>query len=192
MRKRLVLALAIAAVAALAVALYRPTASDRTPEGAYVRVAKNVMEGRPEMLFHYLERDAQWSGHTLRDVRKRCYDRVAESYPEPERSRLLAEYEPFATAADGSGAFAALYRQRGWDRRLRRDMSGFHRAEIEGERATVVTVRGTRYPFRVRENGMWGLTIFTAELVAEAERASRDLEVVSRAADDFDRARTAR
>ena len=61
--------------------------------------------------------------------------------------------------------------------------------EVQGERATVVTARGTRYPFRRRENGIWGLTVFTAELDAEAERATRDLEVVERAAADYDRAK---
>jgi hypothetical protein len=39
----------------------------------------------------------------------------------------------------------------------------------------------------VRDNGIWGLTIFTADLVAESERASRDLDVVAAAADDYDR-----
>jgi hypothetical protein len=51
----------------------------------------------------------------------------------------------------------------------------------------VITARGTRYPFRRRENGMWGLTLFTAELVAEAEKAARDFDVVKRAADDYAR-----
>jgi hypothetical protein len=62
------------------------------------------------------------------------------------------------------------------------------RVEIDGERASVTTARGTRYPFRRRENGIWGLTIFTADLLAESERAARDLAVVNAAADDYDRA----
>jgi hypothetical protein len=54
----------------------------------------------------------------------------------------------------------------------------------------VVTARATRYPFRRRDNGIWGLTIFTAELEAEAERATRDLDMVDRAARDYERAKT--
>ncbi|MGH7293339.1 MAG: hypothetical protein ACRELB_00325, partial [Polyangiaceae bacterium] len=73
--------------------------------------------------------------------------------------------------------------------RLERDLSGEVHVEVVGDRATVITARGTRYPFRRRDNGIWGLTIFTAELVAEAERAARDLEVVEHAAADYDRAR---
>jgi hypothetical protein len=65
------------------------------------------------------------------------------------------------------------------------------KVEITGERATVETARGTRYAFRRRENGIWGLTTFTAELMAEAEKAARDHEMVTKAARDYERARSA-
>jgi hypothetical protein len=87
--------------------------------------------------------------------------------------------------------FALIAERRGWIKRLRRDLSGVAKVEIDGPRATVQTARGTRYPFRVRDNGIWGLTIFTADLVAESERASRDLDVVATAADDYDRVKAA-
>jgi hypothetical protein len=82
-----------------------------------------------------------------------------------------------------------MARERGFLARLRRDLSGAVRVDVEGERASVVTARGTRYAFRRRENGIWGMTLFTAELSAEAERAARDLSVVTAAADDYDRAK---
>ena len=77
----------------------------------------------------------------------------------------------------------------GWVSRLRRDLSGIAKVEVAGERATIETARGTRYPFRRRENGIWGMSLFTAELVAEAERAARDWDVVEDAALDYERAR---
>jgi hypothetical protein len=53
-------------------------------------------------------------------------------------------------------------------------------------------VRGTRYPFRRRpENGIWGLTLFTPTLTAEAERAARDFALIDAAAKDYERARSA-
>jgi hypothetical protein len=85
--------------------------------------------------------------------------------------------------------FALFAEEKGWTTRLRRDLSGVAKVEVEGVRASVVTARGTRYPFRRRENGIWGLTLFTAELVAESERAARDLAVVNAAADDYERAK---
>jgi hypothetical protein len=169
--------------------LKRPFPADTTPEGAYVRIAQAVMEDRPRDAFAYLETEAQWACFTIRDLRKKALDRARESYPEPDRSTLVAAYEPLATAGDGADVFVRLARERGFLARLRRDLSGAVRVDVEGERASVVTARGTRYAFRRRDNGIWGMTMFTAELSAEAERAARDLSVVTAAADDYDRAK---
>jgi hypothetical protein len=171
------------------VLLSKPFPSDHTPEGAYLRVAKAIDDGDPRAAFAYLETDAQWACFTIRDARKKALDRARASYPESERVPIEAAYRAEAEMADGSDVFAELATHKGFVARLRRDLSGVARVEIDGPRASVVTVRGARYPFRVRDNGIWGLTIFTAELMAESERANRDLAVVSAAADDYDRAR---
>ena len=173
---------------ALFAILHRPFPSDRTPDGAYVRIARAVAADDPRGFFAYLETEAQWACYTIRDERAKAAARIAKSYPEPQRAELLARWNALATAQDGSDVFAMLYAERGWAARLRRDLSGVARVEREGDRASVVTVRGTRWPFRRRDNGIWGITIFTAELVADAEKAARDLAVVSAAADDYDRA----
>jgi hypothetical protein len=167
--------------------LPRPFPSDHTPEGAYARIARSVTLDDPRSFFAYLETEAQWACFTLRDMRKKAADRIAASYPEPQRSAQLAAYADLAAAPDGSDVFAIVYKSRGWSRRLRKDLSGIGHVELEGERASVVTVHGTRWPFRRRDNGIWGITIFTAELLAEAERATRDLAVVEAAAADYDR-----
>ncbi len=181
----------LAIVAALIVAkiIYRPFPSDRTPEGAYMRIAHAVGNDHVKDIFPYLETDAQWAAFTIRDARAKACERIRASYPQREANGLLEAYAPLADALDGSDVFELLARQRGWIARLRRDLSGVANVDIEGARASVVTVRGTRYPFRRRDNGIWGLTMFTAELLAESERASRDLIVVTAAADDYDRAK---
>lgn len=189
-RKRIFLALGLAiAIAILAFAIYRPYPSDHTPEGAYMRIARAVTEDRMEDTFAYLEEDARWASYTIRDDRKKAYDRIAAAYPEPERSKMLAEYKVDAEAADGSNIFSRMAHERGFVTRLRKDLSGVASTEINGERATVVTTRGTRYSFRKRENGIWGLTMFTAEMVVEKDKAARDLAVVEAAADDYARAK---
>lgn len=164
--------------------------SDRTPEGAYLRVMSAVNRGRAEDFFAYIETPAQHAAYSIRDYRRKSRARVLASYPEPERSRLAALYQAEAEAPDGADLFALYARRRGWVNRLRRDLSGIAKVERRGERATIETARGTRYPFRVRpENGIWGLTLFTADLVAEAERAARDHRLIEQAAADYDRAR---
>jgi hypothetical protein len=162
---------------------------DTTPDGAYARIALSIAERRPRDAFPYLETEAQWAAYTIRNTRRRTCDRVRASYPAGERDRLLATWRDEAEAPDGADVFALLAVRRGWTARLERDLSGAARVDIQGERATIITGRGTHYSFRRRDNGLWGLTLFTAELQAEAERASRDDEVVERAAADYDRAK---
>jgi hypothetical protein len=165
----------------------RPFPPDTTPEGAYARIALAVAERRPRDAFAYLETEAQWASFTIRDLRQKACDRVRATYPPAEQAKLLGAWQEEANAPDGPDVFALFAARRGWIQRLERDLSGAAHVEVQGERATVVTARGTRYPFRRRDNGIWGLTLFTAELDAEAERAARDLEVVERAASDYAR-----
>lgn len=161
--------------------------SDRTPEGAYFRVMAAVNEGRPEKFFAYIETEAQHACFTLRNYRRQARARVLAAYPEPERSEFAGRYQEIASAEDGSDVFAIFARRLGWVDRLRKDLSGIAKVEIISERATIETARGTRYPFRRRDNGIWGLTLFTALLVAEAEKAARDLELIEQAAKDYER-----
>lgn len=166
--------------------------SDRTPEGAYYRVVIAVNRGEPARFFAYLETPAQHACYTIRDYRHRARERVLAAYPEPERSELAKQHVEEATAPDGADVFALYAERLGFVDRLRKDLSGVARVEQHGERATVETARGTRYPFRRRpENGIWGLTLFTPVLEAEAERAARDYALIERAASDYERARAA-
>lgn len=193
-RKALGVALGVGVAAALGIGLEAARRAsafppDTTPEGAYLRIAWNIGRGDAAACFAYLEDAAQHAAFTIRDYRRKASERVAAAYPEPERSRLLEAYRPFATANDGSDVWRELAERRGWIARLRRDLSGIAKIEPSGDRATIETARGTRYAFRRRAVGIWGLTLFTAELVAEAEKAARDFEVVEKAARDYEAVR---
>jgi len=192
-RRRLLWAGAFAGVAVVGsvVAAHVSYPSDRTPEGAYYRIVIAINRDAPGECFAYLETAAQHACFTIRDYRKRSRERILAAYPESEQQELLARHADEASAADGADVFALYARRLGWIKRLRRDLSGIGHVEVRAERATVETARGTRYPFRRRENGIWGLTLFTGALVAEAERAARDFEMIDRAARDYERARTA-
>ncbi len=162
---------------------------DTQPEGAYLRIAFHLGRGEVRPCFPYLEDRAQHSAYSLRDYRKKASERIAATYPEPERGRLLDLYRAHAEAPDGADIWLDMAMKKGWAARLRKDLSGIAKVEITGERASIETARGTRYPFRKRENGIWGLSLFTAELVAEAEKAARDWDVVEKAALDYERAK---
>jgi hypothetical protein len=192
-RTKIIAVVIVVIVAAIGVTAFvilrKPFPPDTTPDGAYLRIAIALTDDKPRDVFPYLETDAQWASYTIRDARSKACTRVRASYPSSEQKPLLDAYGTEAAEPDGEGEFTLIAANSGWIARLRKDLSGVRSVEIEGERATVVTARGTRYPFRRRDNGIWGLTIFSADLVARAERASRDLDVVNAAADDYDRAR---
>jgi len=164
---------------------------ETTPEGAYARIVIAITKGNPRDCFAYLETQAQWASYTIRDYRTKAAALVGRDYPEPEKSALLASYRGQADVPDAADTWLTLAEHRGWVARLRKDLSGMKRVEVSGDRATVETARGTRYAFRRRENGIWGLTTFTAELLAEAEKAARDYEMVTKSAQDYERARSA-
>lgn len=188
--KRLVAGVAAVALALAAFfAMRTPFPANDTPEGAYARIAKALGEDRPREVFPYLETEAQWACISIHDARQAEFDRVKRSYPPAERDALLAEIRDMAAAKDGEDVWVKTAESRGWLARLRKDLSGVTSVERAGDRATVVTARGTRYSFRRRDNGMWGLTMFTAELVGDRDKAQRDLDVVTLAGDDYDRAR---
>jgi hypothetical protein len=162
---------------------------DTTPEGCYLRIVVAVSEGRIRDAFPYLDESARHAAYSIRDYRKRASELVAAQYPEPERTRLLDAYRIYAEAPDGADVWNEMAHKRGWITRLRRDLSGIAKLEPSGERVTIETARGTRYTFRRRDNGIWGLSLFTADLVAESERAARDAEVVEQAAADYARSK---
>ncbi|HEY4122881.1 MAG TPA: hypothetical protein VGM56_33685, partial [Byssovorax sp.] len=108
-------------------------------------------------------------------------------------ARLLAAYAPEAGSVEGADAWLVEAARHGYVALLRADTSGVERVErapaVPGaaERAVVVTTRGARYPFTRRADGAFGLSAFTIELVAEAERALRDADVIDQAARDYTR-----
>jgi hypothetical protein len=122
-------------------------------------------------------------GAYMRIARHLSRKLILETYPEPARAAALATLKD--SSASGEAWFVAEAESRSWFTRLRRDLSPPEQVEEVGERAVVVTARGTRYPFRKRENGIWGLTVFTADLVAESTRASRDLAMIRKSAEDY-------
>jgi hypothetical protein len=159
---------------------------ENTPEGAYARIALAVADGRLRDVFPYVEDEAQWAAYTIQKERALALERARKSYPDAELAELEAAYGPDARAADGADVFVRIGKARGWFGRLRRDLSGVARVELAGDRATIVTARGTRYPMRRRGVGLWGLTSFTAELESDAERATRDRARIEVAARDYD------
>lgn len=163
--------------------------ADTIPEGAYLRVVLAVTNEKPEDFFAYIEERADHAAFTIGNYRKKSLARARATFPKDALAPLEKEHGAIAAAKDGREVFGIIARREGWVEQLRRDTSGVAQVEIQGERATVVTVRGTRYAFRRRPGGIWGMTAFSAALEAEAERAARDSEMIEAAAADYEKVR---
>jgi hypothetical protein len=187
-RRRLAIFAASAAVLSWPLFMVLRPAPDTTPEGAYMRIASAIAGGDTHDAFAYLEDEAQHAAFSIGEFAKRATRAIRQGYPADEQGRALQPYAELAKHSDGPQVWATLARQRGWVTRLRRDLSGVVQVEIAGTRASVTTARGTRYPFRRRPNGIWGLTLFTAELGEEAKRLARHTAAVESHSSDFQRA----
>jgi hypothetical protein len=179
--------LAVVVLAAVYVVAWKLYPTDRTPKGAYYRVTTAVNRGQAQELFPYLETAAQHAAFTIHKYSVDAVSRIDNAYPKERAQKEKERFLALAGREPGPGVFEWYVDKYGWMDQLRRDLSGVANVEIAGERATVETVRGTRYAFRLRENGMWGLTSFTARLVADAEKVARDYSVIDAAAADYER-----
>lgn len=187
-RPRLVWLLAALAFVGAGLWLLLRFPKDTTPEGAYMRVARAIGSGKPEQTFAYLEEEAQHACFTIGDYACKAVERIEGAYPEPQRTAELERYRALEPCKDGAEVWARIAADRGYINRLRRDLSGVVEVAITEDRASVVTARGTRYAFRRRPNGIWGLTLFTVELETEAEKLARDWDRIQAAAADYQRA----
>jgi len=163
--------------------------SPQTPEGAYLRIVIALNKGKERDVFSYLEAEAQAAICTIHEYRAKSLVIIRASFQEPERSEWVETYREEGDADGPAGLWTHLATRLGWTTRLRTDLSGIAEIERVGPRATVVTSRGTRYPFREAASGLWGLSLFTAELMARKERAPHDFVLVEKAAADYERAR---
>ena len=186
--KRWIALLAAAIAAALLLWSQSGFPPDTQPDGAYMRIAASIGRGAPHDCFAYLEQDAQDAVLSIRGYAQQASEDARGAYPEPQRSETIERYRWASEPAGGRELWGSMAAERGWLKRLRRDLSGVAEVEVQGERATVTTARGTRYAFRKRPNGIWGLTLFTAELLSEKERLARDADSVRQAAEDYRRA----
>ncbi len=188
-RARIYLALALVLFAAGGGLVWRLSKfpPDTTPEGAYMRLAAAIAKGDTLGCFAYLEESSQHAAFSIHDYAQKSAARIEQAYPQEAKERILPRYRDLAAAGDGPHIWAYFAERRGWIGRMRRDLSGVVAVEIVDERATITTARGTRYSFRRRPNGIWGITLFGAELEIEAQHLARDWEQIERAAADYDR-----
>lgn len=185
------IAVAVCAVAALGLWLLvqsvtRPPAAT-TPEGAYVLLTRTLSDGRDRDAYDLLDDPTRSACEDIVATAGRVARLVLAHFPEAQRESTLARYAPLAHGGDAAELWLDEAERNGWLQRLRSDLSGVAAVEREADRAVVVTVGGTRYPFSRRADGNFGLSAFGTELLRLRDRLAGDAALVEEAAQDYER-----
>ena len=152
---------------------------DTQPDGA--TCASRTTISRARRARSLLPEDAaQHATFTIRDFRAKAAAR-RDALPEPERSKLMASYHEIASAPDGPSVSDPGARAR-LDRAAAQDLSESLRSDRGRARDGRHRARDPLLLSPARQRHL-GLTMFTAELLVEADAPARDFDVVLRASE---------
>jgi hypothetical protein len=169
--------------------------SATTPAQAHARLVAAVSAHDSTLLWNALDQETQWSWMSIQRAWREAYDITQSVVPEgPERTRLLARYEPGATSEDARALFARMLTSAEWTR-----LQGLVNAAgskqptmaATGERSELDTPLG---PLLYRKghdkHAGWGYAGLDERAEQVKFAASADLERMRRNAADYERAAT--
>jgi hypothetical protein len=167
----------------------------KTPVEAHVRLAAAVAAHDSDLLWNALDQDTRWSWMSVERAWREAYDITQSAVPEgPERSRLLARFEPGATSGSAGALFKRMLEPQDWSQTAALlAAAGARQPELTslGETAETPTPAGPLV-YRKAHNRHWGWGY--AGLAGRAEQikrtASADLERMRSDAADYERAAT--
>ena len=166
-----------------------------TPAEAHARLTAAVAAHDSALLWNALDQDTRWSWMAIQRAWRESYDITQSAVPEgPERARLLARFEPGATAENAQALFAHMLEPDAWTQVAALVAAAGTPAPAltpSGETAEVSTSTGALV-YRKAHNRHWGWGY--AGLAARTEQikrtASADLERMRSDAADYERAAT--
>ena len=169
--------------------------SARTPAEAHARLSAAVAARDSALLWNALDQDTRWSWMTVHRAWRECYDITQSAVPEgPERTRLLARFEPGANSENAQTLFAKMLAPEEWvttQRLLAAAGSRLPEMSPSGESSEIATAGGGLL-YRKAHSRYWGWGF--SGLAARAEQikrtASADLERMRTDAADYERAAT--
>jgi hypothetical protein len=167
----------------------------RTPAEAHARLSGAVAAHDSALLWNALDQDTQWSWMAIQRAWRECYDITQSAVPEgTERARLLARFEPGATAENAKALFAAMLSPEDWkltETLLAAAVAGQLQLDSAGESARIDTPKGALV-YRKAHNRYWGWGFGGLSDRSEQLKrtASADLDRMRTDAADYERAAT--
>ena len=167
----------------------------RTPAEAHARLAAALAARDATLLWNALDQDTRWSWMSIQRAWREAYDITQSVVPEgPERTRLLARFEPGATSENAETLFRRMLTPEDWASSVALLAAAGPRVPAlpaAGEASTVATTAGPLV-YRKAHNRYWGWGF--SGLAARADQlkrtASADLERMRNDAADYERAVT--
>jgi hypothetical protein len=165
----------------------------RTPAEAHARLRAALAAHDSTGLWNALDQDTHWSWMTIQRAWRESYDITQSVVPEgPERTRLLARFEPGAKSENAQTLFARMLTPEDWAAaQALVTAAGAREPELPptGETSEIPTAAGALV-YRKAHNRHWGWGF--SGLAARAEQlkrnASADLERMRNDAADYERA----
>jgi hypothetical protein len=167
----------------------------RTPAEAHARLQAAVAAHDGGKLWSALDQDTHWSWMTIQRAWRECYDITQSVVPEgPERSRLLARFEPGATAENAKALFIKMLTPDDWalaQTLLTGAGTRVPEPNASGETGEIATpARQLAYHRAHNRFWGWGFTGLATRAAEFKRMASADLERMRTDAADYERAAT--
>ena len=166
-----------------------------TPAEAHARLSAAVAAHDGMKLWNALDQDTRWSWMTVQRAWRECYDITQSAVPEgPERTRLLARFEPGATSENAQMLFAKMLMPEDWSAiQALLAAAGSRQPELapSGDTSEIGTPLGSLvYRKALNRHWGWGYAGLAARAIDLKRRASGDLERMRTNAADYERAAT--
>lgn len=182
-----------ASVALLALACAATGCADapdpRTVRGAIAAAAAAIEERDPARLFRLVDQRARHAMASIVTDRQEAKRLIAAQYPEEERAAALTALGDAANASSATELFALRCGEPCMTG-LGAQLGAPQAEERTGDEVVVTTARGGTLHMHAGKDGHFGLVWNTPELVAERDRASRELLQIKENAAVYERRRT--
>lgn len=162
----------------------------RTLEGATAYAAQAIEEDDRTRLFKVIDARARHAMISIVTDRQRARAVIERSYPAEERAPAIAALGDAATVPDAAALFARRC-DAACIAEIRDSLGAPVEQRVEGRVTIVRTTRERELRwYRKTDSDWWGLEWRTEALVAERDRANRDLAAIEENASTYDRRRS--
>ena len=155
------------------------TESDpRNIRGAIEAAMADIAAGEGEQLYLHIDERARHALGGIIVARHKAKQLIEDDYPASERASALAALGDGAIAKNAATLFAMRCKQKCM-KEMERNLGAPIEQKVDGSDVLIRTARGTSATLHLGGDTWYGLVWHTDELMAERDRAARELEQIA-------------